>query len=68
MVFPFTANKSYKTAYPGIKMSFALSHTISHRVSFGYNLGIEWDGDITIPAYFYSGSLGISISKKSEFL
>ena len=43
--------------------SFMLSmqHTLSGRLSLGYNLGTEWSGNSNEPTYIYSLASGISI-------
>jgi hypothetical protein len=64
MVMPFTADKVFRPSYPAANMRFAFAHTLSNRVSLGYNLGAEWDGESAIPAYFYSVALGIGLSDK----
>jgi hypothetical protein len=64
MVLPFTAAKSYKPTNSGAEMLISFSNTFSDHFSLGYNLGVEWDGETAVPDYFYSASLGISISKR----
>jgi len=64
LVLPFTAQSTYKPSYVAANMRFSISHTLSERLSIGYNLGAEWDGETAIPAYFYSVALGVSLSKK----
>jgi hypothetical protein len=64
LVLPFTANELFKTEHSGANMRFSFSHIFSNRVSLGYNLGVEWDGETAIPGYLYSVSLGINIARK----
>lgn len=64
VILPFTANDSYKPAHSATSMLFAFSHTLSDRLSLGYNLGTSWDGETAIPDYFYSVSLGIGLTEK----
>ncbi len=64
MVLPFTAAEAYKPTYSSANIRFAFSHTLSERFSLGYNLGVEWDGDTAIPAYFYSLVIGYGYSNK----
>lgn len=61
---PFTAATDYKTDYTAAGMRLSFAHTLSDRLSVGYNLGAEWDGDTAIPGYFYSLALGIGITDK----
>ncbi len=64
LILPFTANDSYKPAHSATSMLFAFSHTLSDRLSLGYNLGTSWNGETAIPDYFYSVSLGIGLTEK----
>ncbi len=64
LVLPFTADKDFRPAYTAANIRIAFSHTLSDRFSLGYNLGAEWDGETTIPDYFYSISLGGGITDK----
>jgi len=64
LVLPFTAGNEYKPDYSGANIRFAFSHTLTDRISIGYNLGAEWDGETAIPGYFYSFATGIGISDK----
>ncbi len=64
LVLPFTAGNEYKPDYSAANIRFAFSHTLSERLSIGYNLGAEWDGETAIPGYFYSLVTGIGISDK----
>lgn len=61
LIFPFSANNNYKTAYSAGNIRFSLSHTLSERFSLGYNIGAEWDGESAAPGYFYSIALGIGL-------
>ena len=61
IVMPFTADAAFEPTYTAASMRFSLSHTLSDRVSLGYNLGIEWDGYSAEPGYFYSLALGINL-------
>jgi hypothetical protein len=64
LILPLTANKNFNLKYSGSAFRFSLSHTISGSTSVGYNLGVEWDGESSIPIYFYSLAIGIDISDK----
>ena len=61
LVLPFTANADRRPNYTAANIRFSFSHTFSDRLSLGYNLGAEWDGDTPIPGYFYSVALGIGV-------
>ena len=64
LVIPFTAHEEFKAPYSAPSMRFAFTHTLSDRVSLGYNLGAEWYGETAIPDYFYSIALGVGITDK----
>ncbi len=64
LVLPFTANEDFKPEYTAANIRFAFAHTLSDRLSIGYNLGAEWDGESAVPGYFYSLALGIGITDK----
>lgn len=65
LVLPFTASKDFKPDYTAGNLRFAFSHSLSDRLSLGYNLGAEWDGFTAIPGYFYSIAVGITITNKA---
>ncbi len=64
LVLPFTANENFKPEYTAANIRFAFAHTLSDKLSLGYNLGAEWDGDTAVPGYFYSMALGIGLTDK----
>lgn len=64
MILPFTAGKDFKPQYSAANIRFSFSHTLSERLSLGYNLGAEWDGETAIPGYFYSIALGLGIADR----
>ena len=61
---PFLAARSFKNfnAQPEIKLAF--QNNLSQTISWGYNVGAEWDGETSNPAYIYTFSNGINLSKK----
>ena len=61
---PFLAARSFKNfnAQPGIKLAF--QNNLSQTISWGYNAGVEWDGENSSPYYIYTFSNGINLSKK----
>lgn len=64
LVLPFTANADFRPEYPAAIIGFAFSHTLSERVSLGYNLGARWNGETAAPRYVYSIALGAGITDK----
>ena len=61
---PFLAARSFKNfnAQPGI--IFVFQNNLSPTISWGYNAGLEWDGENSSPYYIYTFSNGINLSKK----
>jgi hypothetical protein len=43
---------------------FLFQHTLSERIGLGYNLGAEWDGYSSHPAWTYTISPNVNIGKK----
>lgn len=64
IILPFMADEEFKTPYSSTSYRFAFSHTFSEKVSLGYNLGAEWDGETAVPGYIYSVALGIGLTDK----
>ena len=64
LIFPITAKEEFKAPYTAPVMRFAFSHTLSEKLSLGYNLGAEWYGENAIPDYYYSIALGIAVTNK----
>ncbi|HKK40782.1 MAG TPA: transporter [Bacteroidales bacterium] len=62
IIMPFTAGSYYKTESTAADMKFAFANTLTDHLSVGYNVGVMWDGDTTIPDYHYSVSFGINLS------
>lgn len=55
---------SFHTTYGAPSFRFLMQHTLSSKVSLGYNLGAEWDGESAQPIYLYTLSTGVAITKK----
>ena len=60
---PFTERKEFRALHPAAIMRFAFSHTLSRKISLGYNLGAEWEPE-SGPGYFYTAALGIGLTEK----
>ncbi len=61
---PSLAARSFKNlhAAPGIILTF--QNDLSKIISWGYNAGLEWDGENTSPTYIYTFSNGINLSSR----
>lgn len=59
---PFTADDYYAPENTAAGLRFAFAHTLSEKLSLGYNLGAEWVGESASPGFFYSVALGIGLT------
>ena len=62
LILPFTATNDFRPEYSAVNIDFAFSHTLSERISLGYNLGAKMDGESAEPGYFYSLALNIGLT------
>ena len=61
---PFLAARSFKNFNAATSIKLAFQNNLSQIISWGYNAGAEWDGENSDPAYIYTFSNGINLSKK----
>lgn len=61
---PNAASTIYKTDYTATEFRFTMQHTLSKKLSLGYNLGAEWDGFTAEPTFIYTLTTGYPISEK----
>ena len=61
---PSFASKNLKTTWYAPSFRFTLQHTLSPKISLGYNVGAEWNGETPEPAFIYTITTGYSISEK----
>jgi len=45
-------SRSFRTKHPAPAFRFTMQHTLSQRLSLGYNLGAEWDGESPVPVLY----------------
>ncbi len=64
LTIPFLASKDFKATYFAPAFRFTMQHTLSKKVSLGYNFGAEWDGKSAEPIFIYTLSAGYSLSNK----
>lgn len=57
-------SRKYHTTYMAPSFRFTLQHTLSEKISLGYNLGAEWDGESAAQTYIYTLTTGISLTKR----
>lgn len=65
LAIPGAASKSFKSARYAPSIRLAMQNTISEISSLGYNIGVEWDGESSYPAYIYTLVSGFSLSEST---
>ena len=63
---PNAASSRYKTDFVAPEFRFTMQHTLSDKLSLGYNLGCEWDGMTPETTFVYTLTTGYSINKKTS--
>lgn len=61
---PKIASPAFKTEFYAPEFRLSMQHTLSDKVTLGYNLGAEWDGETPEPTFIYTLTSGIAINKK----
>jgi hypothetical protein len=61
---PFISSRNFRSGFVAPLFRFTLQHTLSEKVSLGYNIGAEWDGESVAPTYIYTLTSGFAISRK----
>ncbi|WP_309640043.1 transporter [Flavobacterium sp.] len=64
MSIPKAASSKYKADFYAPEFRFTMQHTLSDKLSLGYNLGSEWDGFSAEPTFIYTLTTGYSINEK----
>lgn len=64
VTLPWTGNKEFRPDYIAPSFKFSFEHTLSQKVSLGYNLGGTWDGVGPEMNAFYSLVAGFSLSDR----
>lgn len=64
LILPTVASKDFKSKYYATTFRFLMAHTLSKRVSIGYNLGAEWDGLTPDPSFIYTFTGGFSLTDR----
>lgn len=61
---PALASKSFKTDRLTPSFRFTFQNSLTDNIGIGYNLGAEWDGYTSTPAWIYTISPGFNLGKK----
>lgn len=64
LAIPGLASEKFKTDYYAPSFRFTMQHTLTDKISLGYNLGAEWDGETPKPAFIYTLTTGFSLTEK----
>jgi len=61
---PWLAAKKFRPDNTPVNFRFTMQHTISDKVSLGYNAGAEWDGESNTAIWVYTFTTGYSFAEK----
>jgi hypothetical protein len=61
---PDAASADYKSKYYAPGFRFTMQHTLSDKLTLGYNLGARWFGQTGEPVFLYTITTGITLSPK----
>lgn len=64
VVIPTLASPAFKAKHLAPNFRFSMQNSLSKTVGLGYNLGAEWDGFSTVPAWIYTLSTGFNLGEK----
>ena len=65
LTVPNFASTALTVKYFAPAFRFTMQHTLSEKISLGYNLGAEWDGESAEPDFIYTLTMGYSVSEKT---
>jgi hypothetical protein len=64
LLLPDLASPALKADYYAAMFRFTMQHTLSRKISLGYNLGAEWDGITPDATFIYTLTTGFSLTEK----
>lgn len=64
VAIPGLASKDLRTDHLAPNFRFTMQHTISKKISLGYNLGAEWDGNSPVATGIYTITGGYKFSER----
>lgn len=56
------ASNNFKPNYFYPQFRFLMQHTISNKLNFGYNLGMEWDGNSSVATAIYTTTMAYALT------
>jgi hypothetical protein len=63
VAFPKMASKKFQASRVAPEFRLAMQHTLSQGIGLGYNVGVEWDGESTMPNWIYTIGPGFNLGK-----
>jgi Putative MetA-pathway of phenol degradation len=64
LALPTIASKNFKTDHLAPSFRFTMQNSLTDKIGLGYNLGAEWDGFNSTPAWIYTFATGFNVGKK----
>lgn len=64
LTLPNTGKEQYRTANLAPSAYLLFQNSLSDKLSLGYNIGLEWDGESDKPTTFYAITLGYGFTDK----
>ncbi|MEX1201811.1 MAG: transporter, partial [Ferruginibacter sp.] len=64
LTIPFLSTVNFRTTYFAPSFRFTMQHSLTDKISLGYNLGAEWNGEIANPTFIYTLTSGKSFTDK----
>jgi len=61
---PFMASKVFRADHLAPSFRFAMQNSLTKNIGLGYNIGAEWDGFSSTPAWLYTLSTGFNLGEK----
>lgn len=61
---PFLSSRPFHTPHLAPSFRFSMQNTVTKTIALGYNLGAEWDGISTVPAWLYTFAPGINLGSR----
>jgi hypothetical protein len=64
VILPKTGKKQYQTTNAAPSVYLLFQNSLTDKLSLGYNIGLEWDGESNKPVTFYAVTLGYGFTDK----
>lgn len=61
---PFLSTEKLTSTYFAPSFRFTMQHTLTDKISLGYNIGAEWNGENAEPTFIYTLTSGFALSEK----